>query len=277
MDINEEDFIKENKIYNLDAITLLERIYEDYGDESIDMFLIDFPYTFKGKNRVTANKWDLPVDIEKFFEIASKCLTNEGCIALTATQPFASYLIMKSLEMNCNKKYKDIKLVNFKYDWIWEKDNGSNFVHTKHQPMKVHESILIFGKFPTTYNKKEQYMIYNPQYTYSNPYIIKRDMSDVTNLDGFKGRTDTDNKDGKRCPRTIQKFNLERGLHPTQKPTDMFEYLIKTYTNENSIVVDLCAGSGTTGLACKKCNRKYIINDNDYKYYNIMTNRLANT
>ena len=240
------------------------------------MFLIDFPYTFKGKQRITANQWDLPIDIEMFFELASKCLTEDGCIALTATQPFASYLVMKSLEMKSNKKYKDIPLVNFKYDWIWEKDNGSNFVHTKHQPMKVHESILIFGKAPTTYNKNNIYMKYNPQYTYSTPYNIKRDMSDVTNLEGFKGRTDTNNKDGKRCPRTVQKFNLERGLHPTQKPTKLFEYLIKTYTDENDIVVDLCAGSGTTKIACMNSNRNYIVNDKDEKYYNIILRRQSN-
>jgi site-specific DNA-methyltransferase (adenine-specific) len=271
--LNSIQEIKENSIHNIEAITLLEQIYEEFGDEGINMFLIDFPYTFKGGQRVTANKWDLPVDIERFFELASRCLTKDGCIALTATQPFASYLIMKCIEMNSDKKYKDINLVNFKYDWIWEKDNGSNFVHTKHQPMKVHEAVLIFGKAPTTYNKRDEYMLYNPQYTYSKPYTIKRDMSDVTNLDGFKGRTDTDNQDGKRCPRTVQKVNLERGLHPTQKPTELFEYLIKTYTNEDDLVVDLCAGSGTTKVACINTNRKYIVNDIEEKYYNIMLDR----
>lgn len=146
--------IELNSVHNLEAITFLEQLYEDYGDESINMFLVDFPYTFKGKQRVTANPWDLPVDIERFFELASRMLTYEGCICLTATQPFASYLITKNIEMITSKKYKDIKLVNFKYDWIWEKDNGSNFVHVNHQPFKVHESLLVFGKAPTTYNKK---------------------------------------------------------------------------------------------------------------------------
>lgn len=80
-------------------------------------------------------------------------------------------------------------------------------------------------------------------------------------------------KDGKRCPRTVQKFNLERGLHPTQKPTKLFEYLIKTYTDENDIVVDLCAGSGTTKIACMNSNRNYIVNDKDEKYYNIILRR----
>lgn len=266
--------IQINKVYNQDAITLLEQIYEDYGDESIDMFLIDFPYTFKGKNRVTANQWDLPINIEAFFELASKCLTKEGCIALTATQPFASYLVMKSIEMNSNKKYKDINLVNFKYDWIWEKDNGSNFVHTKHQPMKVHESILIFGKSPTTYNKKAEYMMYNPQYTEGKPYSVKRSGM-TTNLATKEGYERTDGKyDGKRCPRTVQKFNLERGLHPTQKPTSLFDFLIKTYTNKNGIVVDLCSGSGTTAISCINTNRNYIVNDLELKYVDIMNERI---
>jgi site-specific DNA-methyltransferase (adenine-specific) len=267
--------IKENSIHNIDAITLLEQIYEEYGDESVNMFLIDFPYTFKGKQRVTANQWDLPVDIERFFELASRCLTKEGCIALTATQPFASYLIMKCMEMTCDSKYKNIELVNFKYDWIWEKDNGSNFVHTKHQPMKVHEAVLIFGKAPTTYNKKDEYMLYNPQYTYSKPYKCKSGLQVSDNLATTKqiGNIITDNQDGKRCPRTVQKINLERGLHPTQKPTELFEYLIKTYTNEGDLVVDLCAGSGTTKVACMDTNRKYIVNDIEEKYYNIMLSR----
>lgn len=257
-----ENKIKQNNVYNLDAITFMEQIYEEYGDESIEMFLVDFPYTFKGKNRVTANKWDLPVDLDKFFELALKTLTPDGCIALTASQPFTSYLVMNYIE-------------HFKYEWIWEKDNGSNFVHVKHQPFKVHESVLIFGKGATTYTKKGNNMLYNPQFTYSKPYNIKRDMSDVENLEGFKGRTNTDNKDGKRYPRSVQKFNLERGLHPTQKPTKLFEYLIKTYTNEGDTVVDCCAGSGTTAISAINTKRNYIINDLDHTYYELINDRIG--
>ncbi len=256
-----DNFIQENHIYNFDAIEFMECLYEDYGDESIEMFLCDFPYTFKGKNRVTANKWDLPIDDNKFFDLAIKMLTSDGCIALTASQPFTSYLVMNHLDY-------------FKYEWIWEKDNGSNFVHVKHQPFKVHESVLIFGKAPTTYNKSEKYMLYNPQFTYDKPYTMKRDGSNVENLIGFNGRTDTINTDGRRYPRSVQKINIERGLHPTQKPTKLFEYLIKTYTNEGNTVVDVCAGSGTTGQAAKNCNRNYILNDNEFKYIKIMKQRL---
>jgi len=262
-DINyiEYNYIDNNTVHNTDADTFLRMIYEEYGNESIEMFLVDFPYTFKGKKRVTANQWDLPVDIDMFFEIAWKLLTKDGVIALTATNPFASYLIMNHLD-------------KFKYEWIWEKDNGSNFVHVKHQPFKVHEQVLIFGKAATTYIKSGENMAYNPQFTYSTPYTIKRDMSDVENLAGFKGRTNTENSEGKRYPRSIQKFNLERGLHPTQKPTTLFEYLIKTYTNEGDTVVDCCAGSGTTAISCINTKRNYIVNDLEYKYYEIINKRI---
>lgn len=253
-----------NEIYNIDGIELMKQMVEELGDESVDMFLCDFPYTYKGKQRVTANKWDTPIDIDMFFELSKKLLKSNGVIALTATNPFSSYLVNKGIDM-------------YKYEWIWEKDNGSNFVHVKHQPFRVHENVLIFGKSPTTYNKNNNYMYYDPQFTYDKPYTMKRDMSNVTNLEGFKGRTDTDNKDGKRYPRSVQKFNLERGLHPTQKPVSLFSYLIKTHCPENGLVVDICCGSGTTGVACINTNRKFIINDKDEKYYNVSKERIENS
>lgn len=253
--------IQENRVYSYDAIDFMKMTYEEFGDNSVNLFLVDFPYTFKGKNRVTANKWDLPVDTDEFFKVAKRMLTPNGVIALTATNPFASYLVNKHIDM-------------FKYEWIWEKDNGSNFVHTKYQPMKVHEQILIFGTAPTTYTKKGDNMKYNPQFTYSTPYSIKRDGSDVDNLSGFKGRTDTNNEDGKRYPRSVQKVNLERGLHPTQKPVELFEYLIRTYTDEGDLVIDCCAGSGTTAIASINSNRNYIVNDNNYEYEKLMNKRI---
>lgn len=246
--------ITDNSIHNIDGLHLMQQILDVYGEESVDMFLCDLPYTFKGKQRVTANKWDLPIDDNKFFELALKLLKPNGVIALTATNPFAAHLIYNHIE-------------HFKYEWVWEKDNGSNFVHVKHQPFRVHEQVLIFGKAPTTYNKAGRYMNYNPQFTYGKPYTMKRDMSNVENLEGFKGRTDTDNKDGKRYPRSVQKFNLERGLHPTQKPTKLFEFLVKTHCPENGLVVDICCGSGTTAAAALNTNRRYIVNDLEYKYY----------
>lgn len=256
--------IEINKVYNTDALIFLEDILNEFGEKSIDMFLCDFPYTYEKKRRVTANKWDTPIDIDRFFELSKKLLKDTGVIALTATNPFASYLVNKGIEM-------------YKYDWVWEKDNGTNFVSVKHQPFKVHEMVLIFGKAPTTYNKKGIYLNYEPQFTYSNPYIIERDLSNVTNLSGFNGRWGTENKDGRRYPRSVQKFNSERGLHPTQKPTKLFEYLIKTHCPKDGIVVDVCCGSGTTGVACINTERNFIINDLNEEYFKISKERCSKT
>ena len=271
-----EKTITDNSIHNMDGITLLEQIYEEYGDNSIDMILLDLPYSYKGKARVTANKWDLPIDIEKLFVLSSKLLTKTGTLVMTATNPFSAYLIMESIHLKDKEDYKDIDFVNYKYEWIWEKDNGSNFVHVKHQPFRVHEQILVFGKAPTTYNKNDIYMKYTPQFTYGKPYKMDRDMSDVENLDGFKGRTGTDNKDGKRYPRSVQKVSLERGLHPTQKPTKLFDYLIETHCPKEGLVVDICAGSGTTAISCINTHRRYIVNDITEKYFEVMKERVLN-
>ena len=184
--MSDENYIKDNTVYQHDAIGFMHMLYEDYGDESINMFLCDFPYTLKGGNRVTANKWDIPIDDNEFFEIALKLLTEDGCIALTASQPFTSYLVMNHLDY-------------FKYEWIWEKDNGSNFVSVKHQPFKVHESVLIFGKAPITYSKPGKYMKYNPQFIEGKPYKMSRKgmTSNLATSSSYK-RTDGE-YEGKRC------------------------------------------------------------------------------
>lgn len=253
--------IEYNEIYNFDAITFLEQLYEEFGNESVDMFLVDFPYTFKGKNRVTANRWDLPVDTDRFFELAIPMLTEKGCIALTATSPFAGYLAEKHAEW-------------FKYEWIWEKDNGSNFTHVKYQPFKVHEQVLIFGKSATTYTKKGINMVYNPQFTEGKPYSVKRKgmTENLATGEGYERTSGT--YDGKRYPRSVLKFNVEKGLHPTQKPVSLFEYLIKTYTNEGDLVVDCCAGSGTTAFASKNTNRRFIVNDYSSEYIEVINQRV---
>lgn len=249
--------IKNSILFQGDCLEIMKQI----PNKSVDMILCDLPYTFKGKKRVTANNWDLPIDDNILFDEYTRLLKNDGAIVLFATNPFAAYLIYNHLDL-------------YKYDWVWEKDNGSNFVHVKHQPFRVHEYIVVFGFMPTTYNKTNNYMKYYPQFTYSTPYSITRDMSDVTNLCGFKGRTDTENKDGKRYPRSVQKFKSDRGLHPTQKPVELLEYLVKTYTNEGEIVLDNCMGSGSTGVACQNTNRKFIGIELEEKYFEIAVKRL---
>lgn len=248
-------------VFNEDGIELMKRLLVEKGKGSIDLILCDLPYSFEGR-RITANSWDTPIDIDEFFDLATQLIKETGVICLTATQPFTSYLVQKGLRW-------------FKYEWIWEKDNGSNFVHVKHQPFRVHESVLVFGKAPTTYNKKGLYMTYNPQFSEGKPYVMKRKGCLTSNLATSKGYKRTDSKsEGKRYPRSVQKFNLERGLHPTQKPTELFSFLIKTYSEEGDCVLDICCGSGTTAISCLRTKRKFIVNDLTPVYYQTTKRRI---
>ena len=271
------NIIELNSVYDYDAIDFLCALYEEYGDNSIEMFLVDLPYTFKGKRRVTANRWDVPIDMDRFFELTSRMLTDDGALVLTATNPFSAYLIMKSMELEVDDRFKDVDMVNFKYEWIWEKDNGSNFMHVKHQPFKVHEQVLIFGKSATTYVKSGRNMLYNPQFTKGVPYKVNRSgmTENLATSDGYE-RTSGEYGD-KRYPRSVQKVNGEKGFHPTQKPTDLFDYLIKTYTDEGDTVVDCCVGSGTTAVSAINTNRNYIVNDLHLEYAELTERRISET
>lgn len=247
------------KLLQGDCLELMKNI----PDESVDLILCDLPYTFKGKSRVTANKWDLPIDDNLLWENYLRIIKPDGAICLFATNPFASYLI------NNHLKY-------YKYDWVWEKDNGSNFVHVKHQPFKVHEYVIVFGKAPTTFNKNGRYMKYNPQFREGKPYKVKRSgMTDNLATSANYKRSDGE-YDGKRYPRSVLKCNVEKGLHPTQKPVELLEYLIKTYTNEGELVLDNCMGSGSVGVACANTNRDFIGIELDGKYFSIAKERIEN-
>lgn len=244
--------VKPNNIYLGDCLKIMPEI----EDSSIDMILCDLPY---GKSSC---KWDVIIPFKDLWEQYKRIIKDNGAICLFGTEPFSSHLRISNLKM-------------YKYDWIWEKENGSNFTQVKWQPFKVHEHILIFGNFATAYTKTKNNMQYYPQFTYSNPYKIKR-TGDVEIFSGFGGRKDTINSDGKRYPRSIQKFSMERGLHPTQKPVKLLEYLIKTYTQENEIVLDNCLGSGSTAIACINTNRNYIGIEKEKKYYEIAKERIEN-
>ena len=160
----------------------------------------------------------------------------------------------------------------YKYEWVWEKDNGTNAPNVNLQPFRVHEYIFIFGKGRVT-NGNRIPMKYYPQKTEGKPYKQKSGrMSE--NWKGGLNNIITDNKDGLRHPKTIQKFNRDRGYHPTQKPVALLEYLIKTYTNEGDIVLDNCMGSGSTGVACVNTNRNFIGYELNEKYFEIAEKRI---
>ena len=218
-------------------------IMKDIPDKSIDMILADLPYG------TTACKWDTIIPFEPLWEQYERVIKDNGAIALFSSQPFTSNLIMSKPKL-------------FRYEWIWEKEQGVNFMLSKKQPLKIHETICIFSKKQT---------MYYPQMTTGKPYVSGKGVSgDVTN--NVK-KIQTINT-GTRYPITIQKFNRERGYHPTQKPVALLEYLIKTYTNENDTVLDNVMGSGSTGVACLNTNRNFIGIELDEEYFEIAKERI---
>ncbi|MFA7101555.1 MAG: site-specific DNA-methyltransferase [Bacilli bacterium] len=238
-----------NKIYNADCLEKMKEI----SDKSIDMILCDLPYG------TTACKWDTIIPFEPLWEQYKRIIKDNGAIVLTASQPFTSALIMSNIDM-------------FRYEIIWEKEKASNFMLLKKQFGKVHENILIFYK---------EQCRYNPIKIPANIDKIdkRKRFNDVIKKDGVIPKTnlyrpiDT----GLRYPTSILYFDRdETSLHPTQKPVALFEYLIKTYTNENDLVLDNCSGSGTTAIACLETNRKYICIEKDKQYYEASCQRLDN-
>jgi len=221
-------------------------------DKSIQLILADLPYG------TTACKWDSILPLDKLWTEYKRILKTNGAIVLTASQPFTTKLISSNYEM-------------FKYEWIWEKDGGSNFATVKYMPMKEHENIVVFGKGKILYNEQRQERIGSRKGKITKTIDSGRKDSVYGTQDGglelFVPEL--------RCPRSIQRFTRERGEHPTQKPLSLMEYLIKTYTNEGDMVLDNTMGSGTTNLAALKLNRKSIGIEKEKQYYDVAVRRLS--
>ena len=225
----------------------LERMKE-IPSGSVDMVLTDPPYG------TTACKWDSIVPLEPMWEQLKRIIKQNGAIVMTASQPFTTTLIASNMKM-------------FKYCWVWEKEQGVNFQHAKRQPLKVHEDVCIFCvKSP----------VYFPQ-DLVECTIKKSNKFKGGNLGHCSSEKKKRNEyiqEFTNYPKSVKKFNRQTGLHPTQKPVALMEYLIKTYTNENETVLDFTFGSGTTGVACKNLNRKFIGIELDDHYFEIGKNRI---
>ena len=231
------------KLLHGDCLEMMKKI----PDESIDMILCDLPYG------TTKNKWDSIVPLDKLWEQYNRIIKDNGAIILFSQMPFSAELVHSNLK-------------HFRYEWIWEKDNGTGFLNAKKMPLKIHENILVF------YKKLPKY---NPQMRLGfKPYKCKQGRHSSNYGDYEKGHVTSSN--GERYPIDIIKFGNERGLHPTQKPVALLEYLIKTYTNEGEIVLDNCMGSGSTGVACVNTNRNFIGIELDENYFNIAKERIGN-
>ena len=234
------EYLNKEKIclVNDNCLDVMKKI----DSKSIDLILCDLPYG------VTKNKWDVIIPFDKLWDQYNRIIKDNGAIILFGSQPFTTMLI------SSNMKY-------FRYCLVWEKNKFSDFLNSKRKPMKTNEDICIFYKKQPTYNI---------QFWYSTPYERWNTQKAVDKQTNYGSHKENNSKsDGKRLPTTVLKFNrVERPSHPTQKPVDLLEWLIKSYTNEGDNVLDNCMGVGSTGIASKKNNRNFIGIELDEKYYN---------
>ena len=231
------------KLINGDCLEEMKQI----EDKSIDMILCDLPYG------TTACKWDTIIPFEPLWEQYNRVLADDGTIALFGSQPFTTKLI------ESNEK-------DFRYCWYWIKNQGTNFFHAKRMPIRKVEEICIFHKG-----------IYNPQIT--DGHIPTNSAKGCSNGNIYHGDKKRDYEGGKttRYPTNILEFkcvdNYSR-KHPSEKPIELLEYFIKTYTNEGDTVLDSCMGSGSTAIACLNTNRNFIGIELDENYFNIAKERI---
>ena len=232
------------KLFHGDCLEVMKNI----PDNRVDLILCDLPY---GQ---TFSKWDSLLDFNKLWQQYDRVIKDNGAIVLFANEPFATML-----------RYSNLN--NYRYDWIWDKQRGSNFSAVKIRPFNSFENICVFYKKQPTYN---------PQMIEGKPYTRKQGYVGEGKQNGNMNKKDVVTiSDGKRYPLSILSFpKVQRSVHPTQKPIDLLEYLIRTYTNEGEIVLDNCMGSGSTGVACINTDRKFIGIELDEKYFNIAKERI---
>jgi site-specific DNA-methyltransferase (adenine-specific) len=226
-------------------------LMKDIPNGSIDMILCDLPFG------TTSLKWDVIIPFDKLWEQYERIIKPNGAIVLFGKNPFTAKLILSNEKL-------------FRYELIWEKSRAGNCMQVCKQPSAIHENILVFYKNQPTYN--------DLKFKVDEKYIDKRkSINDSFYSNGhYSGVMKRKADDGLRHPQSILPFNSvwKKGMHPTEKPVELFEWLIKSYTNENDIVLDNCAGSCTTAIASLNTNRGYICMEKDEKYYNIGLKRV---
>ena len=205
----------------------------------------------------TACKWDSIIPFDEMWQKLNKLIKPNGAIVLFGSEPFSSALRMSNIK-------------NYKYDWIWEKNKPTNFGNANKMPLKSYEIISVFYKSLPTYNP--QGLINIPEKT------VKRNKNEEPEAYGKTGLIGEFKRSKTNFPRQNLKFGMEgKNVHPTQKPVALMEYLIKTYTNENELVLDFTMGSGTTGVACKNLDRNFIGIELDEKYFEKAKKRIEDT
>lgn len=224
-------------------------------DKSIDMVLTDPPY-----GKIPCG-WDLPIPLDFLWEQLNRISKDDSAICLFGGMPYGASLVVSRPKM-------------FRHEWIWQKSRPGNFVCASYQPMRDHESVMVFSK------KKNRYFPIKEQRKGSGLTRIRSKYNETklnSQTRGFKGKLKMKTTEDLRYPSSIQLFNnIESGTryHPTQKPVALLEYLIKTYTLEGETVLDFTMGSGSTGVACKNLNRNFIGIEKEEKYFEIAKQRI---
>lgn len=218
----------------------------DIPDGSIDMILCDLPYG------TTRNKWDSIIPLEQLWTHYKRIIKQNGAIILFCDGMFTKALLQSNEKM-------------WRYNMVWDKQRGCDFLNANVKPLKSHEDIAVFyGKKPT----------YNKQFWYSTPYARTKN---GTLSDNYGGRKEawSESTDGRRNPLTVLSFGRDSDRqHPTQKPVALLEYLVKTYTNEGDTVLDNCMGSGTTGVSCINTGRRFIGIEKDDHWFEVARDRI---
>jgi len=236
-----------NKIIHGDCLEVMPQI----PSGSIDMILCDLPYG------TTACKWDTVIPLEPLWEQYNRVIKDNGAIVLTATNPFSSVLVSSNLK-------------GFKHEWIWQKEKGVGFQVAKYRPMQEHEHVLVF-------TKKGERVNYYPIKEKRDKPIKSKGASTKSGSSPIAYLNNINKTYVDRYPTSIKKFPRDNNkIHPTQKPVALFEYLIKTYTNEGEVVLDNCIGSGTTAIAALNTGRYFIGIEKEKKYFDIAKERIAN-
>ena len=242
------------RLYHGDCLELMKQI----PDNSVDMVLCDLPYG------TTACKWDSQIPLEPLWEQYERIIKDDGAIALFATQPFTTTLIVSKMEL-------------YRYSWVWVKEKGSNFQLANVQPLKQTEDICIFSKARAANGAKPR-MRYFPQFEerdiplkYGGGKHVGGELLHKHSMKELHKTYTT------RHPINILCFTKNYGhenYHPTQKPTELLSYLIRTYTREGECVLDNCMGSGSTGVACLETGRSFIGIEKDEHYFNVAKKRI---
>ena len=242
--------IELNKIYNADCLEKMK----DIPDGSIDAVICDLPYG------TTSNKWDAVIPFEPMWEQYHRVCKPNAAIVLFAGQPFTSMLVMSNIK-------------EFRHEWIWQKNRGSNFANTVREPMKEHEEIIVFSRGSWTYNKQMEERAEGGK---SRAKYNCKFESKSTNYRNFESRENNVLTE-LRVPSSVQKCNTETNhFHPTQKPVALLQYLVRTYSNEGETVLDSCCGSGTTAIAAIREKRNWICIEKSEEYFNIAKKRIEN-